>query len=192
MKIKQCVRCKKNKTVDNFCVCARSKDGLSSYCRNCKSEYARERREATPVEYRKKKREYNKRWSNKNPVKAKHLRRINAKKYYDNNKEASMARSKKWAQKNKDRCRFTSRKSKLKLKYGITIKQYDIMRSSQNDECALCKTPFDSNTNIPHIDHNHLTNQVRGLLCFKCNVLLGAAEDNTQRLEAAIRYLINH
>jgi hypothetical protein len=39
------------------------------------------------------------------------------------------------------------------------------------------------------IDHDHITNEVRGLLCRDCNVMLGLVKDNTETLKNAIQYL---
>lgn len=40
-----------------------------------------------------------------------------------------------------------------------------------------------------HIDHDHDTGVVRGLLCNLCNLLLGHARDQQDVLRAAIEYL---
>ena len=41
----------------------------------------------------------------------------------------------------------------------------------------------------PHVDHNHNTGVVRGLLCFHCNLILGHAKDESARLRAAADYI---
>lgn len=42
---------------------------------------------------------------------------------------------------------------------------------------------------VPMVDHDHVTGTIRGLLCSKCNTLLGMAKDNIAILENAIKYL---
>lgn len=77
-----------------------------------------------------------------------------------------------------------------KHKYGLTEDQYLKMFIIQNNKCAICETEFgiDRNTRA-NVDHCHVTNNVRGLLCNKCNTLLGMANDDVQILEKARQYL---
>lgn len=67
-----------------------------------------------------------------------------------------------------------SRKRALKVKYGITPADFDRMKSDQNGACALCREPLQENQ--VHVDHDHNTGRVRGLLCIGCNVGLGQYE----------------
>jgi hypothetical protein len=43
-----------------------------------------------------------------------------------------------------------------------------------------------------HIDHDHETGRVRGLLCAPCNVALGMMENDPARLRAAADYIESH
>ena len=58
----------------------------------------------------------------------------------------------------------------------------------QNIKCAICGTEFNEK-NKGFVDHSHITNEVRGLLCSKCNSLLGMANDDIEILKKAIEYL---
>lgn len=62
------------------------------------------------------------------------------------------------------------------------------MYDTQSGKCAACRDSltFDRNT---HVEHNHATGTIRGLVCRWCNVALGFAKDDTSRLRALIRYL---
>jgi hypothetical protein len=61
----------------------------------------------------------------------------------------------------------------------------------QEHRCALCGIQFDNarKSTKPHVDHNHETRLVRGLLCLGCNVGLGYFKDNIAVLQKAIEYL---
>lgn len=71
-----------------------------------------------------------------------------------------------------------NRKRQLKNRYGITIEEYDEMLSNQNGGCAICgkTTAYNNGTKRLHIDHDHKTNLIRGLLCSQCNTTLGHLE----------------
>lgn len=90
-----------------------------------------------------------------------------------------------------DKARLKNREYMLKARYGISLSQYDKLSLSQNHACAICKNP-DSADNGRYlvIDHDHQTNKVRGLLCDKCNRALGSFNDDPQKLQNAILYLV--
>lgn len=82
----------------------------------------------------------------------------------------------------------SNRKSHLKRRFGLTLEQYDEMLKSQGGGCALCKRPPPARSAL-HVDHDHETGRVRGLLCFTCNNALGDFEDDAVRLREAARYV---
>lgn len=71
--------------------------------------------------------------------------------------------------------------------YGMTITDFLALWDAQDGRCAGCEKKF-SWTRVPHIDHDHDSGQVRGLLCSPCNVLIGTLHDNADLL----RRLSNH
>ena len=85
----------------------------------------------------------------------------------------------------------STKQSQRKTVYGITNDQYQYMIDVHNNRCAICKVEFseDSKNTKIHIDHDHSTNTVRGLLCGDCNLGLGRFKDNTELLLEAINYL---
>lgn len=87
------------------------------------------------------------------------------------------------------------REWKRKTFYGVTEPQYIEMINSQKGLCKICgmketKISFKTGNVVSlAIDHCHKTGVVRGLLCAKCNLMLGYARDNTDILKSAIKYL---
>lgn len=77
-----------------------------------------------------------------------------------------------------------SRKYHLLRRYGITIEQYDAMVEAQGGLCALCRERPPE-----HVDHDHVTGAVRGVLCSCCNQGLGNFRDSVASLRAAVDYL---
>lgn len=75
-------------------------------------------------------------------------------------------------------------------RYGITQHQFNQMLADQENMCKICGNEFTS-TKHTHIDHCHITNKVRGLLCNGCNMALGQFNDNTDIMDSAIKYLQN-
>jgi hypothetical protein len=71
-----------------------------------------------------------------------------------------------------------------KHRYGITSEQVAAILATQGGRCPICLTrpPI-------HLDHDHQTGEVRGILCFGCNGGLGQFQDNTAWLSRAVIYL---
>ena len=72
----------------------------------------------------------------------------------------------------------------LRRPYGITEEHYDRMLAEQGGLCAICR-----DRPAEHVDHDHKTGRVRGLLCFNCNQALGNFTDRTDFMLGAIAYL---
>jgi hypothetical protein len=112
----------------------------------------------------------------------------------DDEKAARAAYMRDWNAANKDKLI----EGELRKRYGITFEQYAEMFHAQGGCCAICRNP---ETRVDHrtkkisrlaVDHDHKTGAVRALLCGKCNGLLGRADDDPDRLRAAIAYLERH
>jgi hypothetical protein len=72
----------------------------------------------------------------------------------------------------------------LLRRYGITAAEYDERVVAQDGLCAVCH-----DRKPEHVDHDHKTGEVRGLLCSCCNQGLGNFRDNSAHLRAAANYL---
>ena len=76
---------------------------------------------------------------------------------------------------------------KIRLeKYGLSENRYKEMIENQGNMCAICKRKYKRTLEI---DHDHKTNKVRGLLCFRCNFGLGWFQEDINRIERLLRYL---
>lgn len=75
-------------------------------------------------------------------------------------------------------------------KYGISPEKFNEMLVAQEGLCPVCKREIGEYPKItPHVDHDHETGEVRGLLCGRCNPMLGLSGDSVENLERAIEYL---
>lgn len=73
---------------------------------------------------------------------------------------------------------------------GMAIETYKAMLDSQGGACAICTKPFGgAKLSRPHVDHCHQSGVVRGLLCGRCNSMLGFAGDAPSVLASAAGYL---
>ena len=78
------------------------------------------------------------------------------------------------------------RDARYRRKYGVTIEQYNQLLSDQSFRCAVCRTPEPGGVNDRfHLDHDHITGNIRGLLCSKCNRGLGWAQLLDRRATAS-------
>ena len=103
--------------------------------------------------------------------------RANRTRYYENNRDKVLTRNK-W--------------SRVKSIYGITQDEYNVLYDAQGGCCAICGDhQIDLNRPL-HIDHNHETGKIRGLLCNKCNFILGLSNENKEILQNCIAYLEKH
>lgn len=82
------------------------------------------------------------------------------------------------------------REEAWRRRYGITRADYNNMLAAQKSCCAICGTTEIGRGHTHfHVDHNHATGKVRGLLCDKCNRGLGYFNDAANILKAAYLYL---
>ena|SRR2546428_5987023 len=80
-------------------------------------------------------------------------------------------------------------RNRLRWKYGLSLDEYGEMLKIQDGRCALCRKPLRS-IRRPAVDHNHRTQEVRGLLCSRCNGALGQLDlDAPESLQRLVEYL---
>jgi hypothetical protein len=161
---KTCTICLEEKAVEHFGRLRRSRDGLNTRCRVCHLGYM--------AEYRDKNRE---------AVREKHRRWQLA------NKEKVA----KYKEGFKDAERSWKRNSKLRIRFGITLHDYERLLQEQGGVCAICRRAPADNTKqrALAVDHCHQTGTIRGLLCGPCNLALGLFQDKAEFLVMAAEYL---
>jgi hypothetical protein len=125
--------------------------------------------------------------------------------YFNNNKDKCLAKMKirnlenpeinrekvkKWVKNNPRKHSQNSIDSKRKGR-GFTKELFNQLLLEQENKCPICGIELSKglNQNAACADHCHITNQPRGILCKKCNLMLGHANDNIEVLESAIQYL---
>lgn len=87
----------------------------------------------------------------------------------------------------------TTRNSRYKRLYSISLDEVESRWLLQKEKCAICGRPDPGRATGRYIvDHCHSTGVVRGILCHKCNSAIGMMEDDPARLEAAAAYLRKH
>ena len=107
--------------------------------------------------------------------------------YYTRNKEVFLTRAKDWTKNNK----HSRRANVIKSVYKISLEEYDLLFKKQEGCCQCCKTHQSDLTKTLHIDHDHKTGKIRGLLCSTCNSALGFVKDDITTLQNMIKYLEN-
>lgn len=185
-----CRDCSEWKPLDEFCANSQRPDGRGSYCKPCfnlrsKASYAKRLKEKRGQEVR------------KLPVVPDGHRRCPAcgdTKVLDDfprNRSDSGGHGRyckpchnEKGKETKQRRYGGSREYHLRQRYGAGQKELDELLAEQGGVCANCGSP-----DPQHLDHDHRTGWVRGILCFNCNGGLGQFRDSPARLTRAITYL---
>jgi len=169
--MKHCTRCQNDKPKNQFYKAASKPDGLQTWCKICTKETQALSRKENPEKHSE--------WSKKS--------------YYKNHANSKVRVKKnnaKWRQSNPDKVDKAYLDAKLK-KYNLTLTEYENLLVKQDCKCAICKEPPSPDKSLV-IDHNHETGQVRGLLCYRCNLAIGHLKDDPKLANSAAEYLSIH
>jgi len=157
--VKRCKHCGKEKPLQDFYADRKARDGRRPECKVCNLAARKARYDANPRPY---------------------IERVM--KWQRENRERHLAKQREY--KESGRKAVSDRKSYLKRKYGLTLEEYDELLAAQGGGCAICGNPDADN-----VDHDHVTGEVRGILCFNCNIAIGHIADDKDRLLLAFAYL---
>lgn len=102
--------------------------------------------------------------------------KVSRRRWLDNNVEHRRTRERGYARDNRNK--------KLVKRYGITVDQFEEIVTVVQGRCQICQV-----ARALHVDHDHNTGRVRGLLCGNCNRGIGLFQEDPQKLRAAIAYL---
>lgn len=86
-------------------------------------------------------------------------------------------------------CVTASAQKQRFARYGITVEDYERLWEIQNGACPICDGSLLGERNA-HIDHDHITGQVRGLLCSQCNTAIGKFKDSPEIILRAAEYIM--
>jgi hypothetical protein len=84
------------------------------------------------------------------------------------------------------------RELRLKREYGLSVAAFEAMKAEQRGRCAICKGLPSGRSPVLHVDHDHVTGNVRALLCSPCNQGIGLLRDSHLIAAAAAKYLRAH
>lgn len=111
----------------------------------------------------------------------------NAKSYYEGRKGEILIYQKEYRAKNEAYIKEYKAKRYLTKQYGISESEVTELIVQQNGQCEICKEDISAKR---HIDHNHASGEIRGLLCSSCNRALGYFKDSPLIVKNAYQYLI--
>jgi hypothetical protein len=160
--VKRCSKCEATKPLAEFYRMTATKDGRRPECKACFD--ARRRR-----------------WYEKN--REREIARVRSW------QQANPERVKAWRDKNRGRRLKKLREIHLRNKFGLTVEQYKQMLERQGGGCAICQSPPTAGISL-HVDHDHATGEIRGLLCVRCNNGIGLFRESAELFRSAAKYVV--
>lgn len=197
---KICKECLLEKPLADYrCRHSTDKTYYEHVCKKCQVVKAKERRNSNLPAARAAERQRNSRWAAENRDRKREHRAAYRERNKAKIKEASRLRyqAKKGEYKERHRKYYEENYSRVKdaelqRKYGITLEDYEAMHLAQGGVCAICGKPetsvFRGTPRSLSVDHHHKTGQVRELLCFRCNSVLGKLEESPELIKKLLAY----
>jgi hypothetical protein len=162
--MKQCTKCQIIKPLEEFPWRDKAHSQRRGECKACKREYVRKHHAIASNRDKKRKRE--------------------RRRYHQN------------VQQERERARLKYHRNvqhitnkKFQRLYGLTLTDVEVLSQKQNNACAICRRQSYSKLCV---DHNHITGNVRGLLCRQCNFALGLLRDDIDIVKSLLNYLVHY
>lgn len=133
-------------------------------CRNCYEKMLKE----TNPDYKKKQSENCKRW---------HKNKANKDKISN------------WGKRYRENNTISRTNTVMRSRLSISLEDYEAMLERQGGRCGICGKHISEQKKRFHVDHDHNTGEIRGLLCFRCNFGLGWFQDDKNKIAAALEHL---
>lgn len=102
--------------------------------------------------------------------------------YYQKNRESIIAKQQARYAADPDGYKRYMRMKYVERTYGMTMEEHDRLKSLG---CSICHVTHGKMC----VDHDHVSQEVRGILCNSCNIGLGMFRDDEALLRSAIEYL---
>lgn len=161
--MKTCRECGLEKPLTEFHRAAGMRDGHRSECKSCAARIKKARYAIN---------------------REREIRRVQA--WRRANPERYLASQRAYKDANRHRLQRQHRDRHLRKSYGIDSEDFELLVEAQMKLCAICFRYLGKQL---HVDHDHQTGRIRGLLCGKCNKAIGLLHDKPGLAEAAAKYL---
>jgi Recombination endonuclease VII len=178
---KRCARCQLVLPTHSFTRDGGARDSLSLRCRKCQKEAFQQRRTTIATHkvcadcgQRKSASEFSKfsRSSDGLYSYCKFCRKVRRRKYENTPEQRQKARER-----------------AIRRRYSIEPEDHRLLLRRSSGRCDVCRELLADNTKFIHVDHDHETGRIRGILCHGCNAGIGHFREDPTFLRAAIKYL---
>jgi hypothetical protein len=79
-----------------------------------------------------------------------------------------------------------------KKTFGVDKEFIIKLLKEQSGKCKLCGKEITLDSKKTHVDHNHITGKIRGVLCDRCNLMVGLIENKRHLLDKITEYLLQY
>jgi hypothetical protein len=117
------------------------------------------------------------------------------KKHKDKDPEAFNEYHRNWKRNRANLLVGPNKRYRLRGLCDLSLEQEDWILNWTEGDCPICGVHMverGAGGSRANVDHDHITNKFRDLICGSCNAMLGFAKDNENTLLKAVEYLRKH